>query len=641
MRRVLPFVLFAAAYLLLRIFWIHADSGIPAIWEYGFHVTDEGYYCGGGKEKYLWGSFVDLTRKETLSYGYSAGTHWLSYIAHLIFGLSTWTWRIPFVVLYLLSWLMTFGFIAKREGSLFAAAVCLSVSSVPLVVVYERGASNDMLIGSVLMISYVIAAGKGVWRIFLSALTMGFIITIKPSVWAFIPIVLAGILESGKFKSKWIDAVVFVAMSFVSIAAWYSLMALTVMDQAREAGISMVEVLSRVHANYGLPSVTDMARNFLCASTFPRDPTGRSLSAVAVLITALPITLFLHNLVRRNWSGRMLLYLGIPIYVAGLTLISTQYTHYYLPMIVMLPFLFAAMRKDFPDGAFDMRIFKKSAVEMLFVAGVVVVGALFLSSVQMEPKKAAEVYSRIYNLPSKNVWTLTWPFLLSATFLGVAFVAFRRGLNAIKTESWAWAMSFFATSSVAFAVFPAYIMSPYFKIPQGDYFSVLVLSLAVGFVITYLVFAAPKTLGSARAVAALPVVVIVLCYLTVPMWRASAGELVKKGSFEQAKAAKELGEIVPEDAVVLGERSSQAFMAYPVRTATTFIDNSNPFPIIEELRKRDPKVKLYAIIDVQHSYMLGHFRKNPEKCRLELVKTVKMPSFASGEPVEVHLCRIR
>ena len=123
-------------------------------------------------------------------------------------------------------------------------------------------------------------------------------------------------------------------------------------------------------------------------------------------------------------------------------------------------------------------------------------------------------------------------------------------------------------------------------------------------------------------------------------WRSAAAELVKKGTFVQKNAAEELSALVPTDAVVLGERSNQVFMSHPVRTATTFLDNSNPFPIIEELRKRDPGVKLYALLDVQHAYMLGHFQKNQDKCRLELVKTVKMPSFANGALVDVYLCRL-
>jgi len=42
---------FALVYLALRVFWITCDTGIPSIWEFGFHTTDEGYYLCGGKER--------------------------------------------------------------------------------------------------------------------------------------------------------------------------------------------------------------------------------------------------------------------------------------------------------------------------------------------------------------------------------------------------------------------------------------------------------------------------------------------------------------------------------------------------------------------------------------------------------------
>ena len=80
---------FVVIYLLFRLPWITSDSGILAIWEYGYNATDEGYYLSGGKEKFLWGHFVDLSRNEAFTYGFSAGTHFLSYIAHLCGGLST------------------------------------------------------------------------------------------------------------------------------------------------------------------------------------------------------------------------------------------------------------------------------------------------------------------------------------------------------------------------------------------------------------------------------------------------------------------------------------------------------------------------------------------------------------------------
>ena len=640
MKRWFWFAAFAVAWLALRVFWIDCDSGIPSMWEYGFHVTDEGYYLGGGKEMYLWGSFVDLVRQESLNYGYSAGTHWLGYLAYCVFGLSDWAWRIPFVAVYFIAWLMMFRHVARKSGEGFAFAVCLAVSSIPLVVVYERGGSNDVLIGALLMISYVLAVGKGWWRIPAAAVVMGYIITIKPSVWAFIPIVLAGILDGRKTRVWWKGAAAFVILAIAFVYAWQGVMALTVLDVAKAAGMSPWKVLMSVHANYGLPSVTDIAKDFLCVSTFPRDPSSKILAAVAVLISVVPLALFLSNVLRRKWNGHLLLYLGVPVYVGGLTLIATQYSHYYLPMMVMLPAVFSAMQEDFAELSVEKGALKRLGIECALGLGVLGVGLLFLSSSVGDPKELVKVYSRIYNFPEANVWTMTWKLLLVCVLAGVAVLAIRRGPGGAKREGWAWAIVLFGVASVAFAAYPGFLLAPRLRVAAGDFFAPMTVGLAVGLLFAYVLFACPQAFARKGVVLAVPVGTILACYLAVPTWRSAAIELVRPGTHIQDEVAKEVGKLVPHDAIILGERSSQVCMSLPIKTSTTFLANSNPLPVIEALRKRDPNVKLYALADSQHSYMLKHFMENKNKVRLELVKTFKMPSFAAGKPVDVYLCRI-
>ncbi len=634
------FFAFAVVWLALRMFWIDCDSGIRSVWEYGFHVTDEGYYLGGGKEMYLWGSFVDLVRQESLNYGYSAGTHWLGYLAYRVVGLSSWAWRIPFVAIYFIAWLMTFRLVARKSGAGFAFGICLAVSSIPLVVVYERGGSNDMLIGALLMISYVLAVGKGWWRILASTFVMGYIITIKPSVWAFIPIVLAGVLDGRKFRAKWMDAVVFLVLAVLSVYAWQGVMALTVLDVAKASGMSPWKVLMSVHANYGLPSVTDVAKDLLCISTFPRDPSSKTLAGVSILISVVPLALLFSNVLRRKWNGNLFLYLGVPVYVGGLTLIATQYSHYYLPMLVMLPFVFSAMQEDFAELSAGTGELKRLAVECALGLGALGVALLFLSSVSVDPKEVVRVYSRIYNFPEANVWTLTWNLLAVSVVAGVVLMTLKRGLTGLKRESWAWGIVLFGIASVAFAAYPGYLLASRLHVSEGEFFAPLTVGLSVGLLFAYVLFSCPQAFANRWCVLAVPLVTILVCYLAVPTWRSAAVELVTPGTHIQDEVAKEVGRLVPHDAILLGERSSQVCMSLPIRTATTFLANSDPMPVIEALRKREPAVKLYALADSQHAYMLKHFMENTDKVRLELVKTFKMPSFATGEPADVHLCKI-
>jgi len=154
---------FAVLWLGLRVPWLPCDGGVPSFWEYGYFVTDEGYYLYGGKEKFLHGSFVNLTRHEAFTYGYAPLLHWISYLTHLVCGHSGWAWRVPFAAVNFAAWLAMFRWCAKRAGAAAAFALCAAVSSAPLVVEYERTASNDVFIGSLLVLSFCAACSRKVW----------------------------------------------------------------------------------------------------------------------------------------------------------------------------------------------------------------------------------------------------------------------------------------------------------------------------------------------------------------------------------------------------------------------------------------------------------------------------------------------
>ena len=105
-------------------------------------------------------------------------------------------------------------------------------------------------------------------------------------------------------------------------------------------------------------------------------------------------------------------------------------------------------------------------------------------------------------------------------------------------------------------------------------------------------------------------------------------------------AARELAALLPKDAIVIGERSNQMLMSLPIRTATTFAANSDPIPVIESILKSEPDAKLYALADSQHAYNLQHYREHAKDYQLRFIKTFKMPSFGTGAPSDVYLCRI-
>ena len=631
---------FAAVWCALRVFWLTCDTGIPSTWEYGFHTTDEGYYAGGGKEMLLWGSFVDIVRRETLNYCYSYGTHWLGYLGYLLFGLSTWTWRLPFVLLYFAGWMMMFCHVSKRSGGLFAFATCAAAASMPIVVTYERGVSNDATIAALLAVAYALGCGRGRWRLAASALATSLIATVKPSVWVLALMVLGGVLMERKTRSRWLDAAAYLGLTILGVFAWKGVSALTVLAEAERNGLSPWKVLSLVNATYGLPSISDILLDLRAVGSFPRDPSIRIIGAVSVMISAVPAAMFAVNVARRRWNGHLLLYASMTAYAYALNVINSMYSHYFLPLLVMLPEVFSAFREDCEDLAGERVEWRRLLPCVAIAAAGISVAVLLLSSLEFDVRQAADLYSRIHNLPQKNPWRISWLFVAAGTAAGIAAVALARGRAALAREGWMWCGVFFLAVSAAFAALPGAIIARHIRQSPETFYLPLAAMLVVGGLLCYLVLARPAAFARRWFAAAALAAPVLASYLVLPAWRSAAVELVTKRTFHDRDLAGELAKFVPQDAIVLGERSNQAFMSLPIRTATVFNFNSDPLPAIEALRKRDPDVKLYGLFDSQHAYCIQNMQKHSDKYRLDLVKQFKMPSFASGSLADVYLCRI-
>lgn len=629
---------FAIIYLLLRLPWITCDPGIPSIWEYGYNATDEGYYLSGGKEKLLWGHFVDLSRTEVFTYGFSPGTHWLSYLAHLAFGLSTWTWRIPFLAIYLGAWLAAFCHISKRTGATSAFALCTSVSLVPMVIVYERTASNDALIAALLVLSYICATGRSMWRIIAAGFTASLIILVKPSVWVLLPIAAAGAAEGNALKSCIKRIAVFFGVAIAGSFLCKLMVALSVLPDAAQAGVSVWEVVRRTTTHYPLPSIFDFSSHFKGLSSFPRDPSIQLLGAIATLIVSVPFAMALRSALAKRWNGRLLLFLAIPVYVAAVSVMNTIYTHYFLPVIVMLPILLCAISREFDEDSEEPMTWKNTAATFLPVLVVCAIAAIILSTYSAPPTVSQNFYSRIYNLPSMNVWGLTWPIMLVFTIAASVTIWMLHGFKLPKLHAVAWVAASVVAASVIFAAIPAVQLAPYMKKSSSEYFAPLAVSLTISAFFLVAIFG-KRLPRQAISVFVLPLCVLAM-YVATPNWRVSFSELLHPGTHYHAQVAAEIAKLVPEDAVVIGERSNQMLMSLPIRTATTFAANSDPIPVMEAILKANPDAKLYALADSQHAYNLQHYREHAKEYALHLVKTFKMPSFGTGAPADVHLCKI-
>lgn len=639
------FFAFAAIYLAARLPWIACDPGVPSMWEYGYNATDEGYYLDGGKERFLWGQFWDPVRSEAYTYGFSALTHWLSYLAHLAFGLSTWTWRLPFLAIFLCGWLAVFSHVARRAGATLAFALCAAVSLTPMTLAYERTASNDAVIAALTVAAYVLAAGRAWWRVAAGGVLVGAVVLVKPSVWVLLPVVAAGVLEERGFRDGWRRLVVFAAAAAASVLVCRLAVAASLLPESASSGFSVWEIVRRTTTHYPLPPIFDFASHFKGVSSFPRDPSIQMLGPLAPLILSVPLALALRTALLRRWNGHLLLFLAVPAYVAAVSVMNTIYTHYFLPAVAALPLVVSAAVAEFeadaaPDGGWREpgwkdRAFMPFAVAVLCAAGLVVVAMQSAAPVVVQ-----QFYSRVYNLPAKNVWGMTWPVVAVFSLALTAVLAFANGRGTTPVKAAAWAFAAAVAGSVAFAAWPAAQLAPYMKKAAGDYFAPLAVSTVVSALALLAVFGPRRAVVRRGAVAVGAGLMFAAAYLAVPGWRAAAAELLRPGTRLHAQAAKEIAALVPENAVVVGERSNQMLMSLPIRTATTFPANSDPMPVVRAVRKADPGAKLFALVDTQHAYNLQHYREHADEVRLRLVKTLKMPSFSSGALCDVHLCEI-
>lgn len=632
-------------YAALRVFWLDCDPGIPSVWEYGYNATDEGYYLGGGKEKFLWGTFTDLARMEAFTYGFSPGTHMLSYLAHLCFGLSTWTWRLPNVLINMLAWGLMFRFLVRRTGTLSAAMLCLACSCMPMIVAYERTASNDVLIGSLLMMAYVTAAGGGRIRLIVGALLLAAIVLVKPSVWVLMPLALAGALETRTFRTRGLDAALFLGVAVAGVFLFRLGAAWAVLPDAAREGCSVFEVIRKTTTHYALPSLFAFGDHFRGLSAFPRDPSGILLGFYAALLVAFPVLLLAKEVTGRRNVSRMLFFAAVPLYVAAVSVMNTLYTHYFIPVIYLVPVLFvqaaACLRESAPDGAPSPATPSVSALAAfvgLAAAGTCLL-ALWPLAAAVKPQTVQAFYSRIYNFPAQNVWGYVGLYVVALAAAGMGLIVAFGGRDKWRTALIALPALLLA-GSVTFAALPAVGLAPYMKTPPSVYGVPLVFNLAVGLVLLPAVAAFPA-LFARRAV--FPAVLAVLTgvgYGLMPNWRAAAADLLRAGTHNHRAAAEEMRALLPADAIVIGERSNQMLMSLPIRTVTTFPDNSHPIPAITRIRARMPDAPLFALVDSQHAYNLQHYREHAGTYALHMVKTFKMPSFGNGKPADVYLCRI-
>jgi hypothetical protein len=58
------------------------------------------------------------------------------------------------------------------------------------------------------------------------------------------------------------------------------------------------------------------------------------------------------------------------------------------------------------------------------------------------------------------------------------------------------------------------------------------------------------------------------------------------------------------------------------------------------MHTRYPNRPLYAVLDAEHNYHYSHYEKNKDKLQLQVIHTLKLPSFNTSLPSDVFLIRL-
>lgn len=617
--------------------WIDCDGGTPTLTEYGYFQTDEGFYTSGGKRKLVYGQFVNVLRSAPCTYAICPSTHVTTWAAFKIFGQTTWAHRVFPLLISTGAWLALFYFLARKTLPWIAFLLCTVCLLNPLLTVYGRTACSDTLMASVLLIGYVVTRKKGKLFPFLGGAIFGLGLWVKPSIWVLFPLGLSGASMSASSGNRW-RRILFCGLGFmISTCIQYALIRLMIYEDARAQDTSVEQLLEVADSSYPLPNPFDWAATFKGLSSFPRCPADGLLSVWIALFLVLPGLLLLRRLTDtpRRWDGHLLLYLTMLLYTAGLIILPVFYSHYYIPLIVFVPIVWFEARRDLKLWAS-----RKPLLGIALMASAILCALVSLHSFVVNPEEAQTLsgyLSNAYNLPQEIFWKRNGGYILA-----VACLLFLLALWARLRRPTGWVLigvlvSALGVADLCFSKIPlteAYKYTTLFSSTVKDVANLLLIACILLF---FAVWGLPGLFRKSVRWYLFLAVFLVCATLANPVWRNGARELAQK-SYLHKKAVAELAKIVPDNAVVFGERSPQLFLSLKPRVSP--LPNADPVPTVLKVHEKFPERPLFALLDSEHNYHYSHYMNNTNRIRMEVVHTLRLPSFNSGLPVEAFLVRL-
>ncbi len=640
-RTILSRVVFGSLLLLLMVgtrwAWIDCDGGTPSLTEYGYFQTDEGFYTGGGRQKFIRDRFISATRSAPCTYAICPSTHLLTWGAFEVFGQTTWSHRVFPLLINTAAWLCLFHFLSRKTLPWIAFVLCATCLLNPFLTVYERTVCSDVLMASVLMIGYVVTRKKGLVYPFLGGCIFGLGLWVKQSIWVLFPLGVSAAAMSACRATRSARIASFLAGFASSACIQYGLIRLLIWEDAASQDTSIEKLLALSNSSYPLPNPFHWEQTFKGLSSFPRCPSDGLLSVWIAFFLVLPGLLLLRRLTEapRRWDGRLLLYLVLPLYAAGIIILPVFYAHYYIPIIAFVPVLWFEARHDLKLWAGKE---SRWGVALLLFAVVYVIVSYFSFNVPPNAGESISPYlSNAYNLPPRVMWARNGPYLLAATGLFTLL-----GLWARLRKPTVWvaagvAISALGVADLCYSTIPlceAHKFTTIFSPTIRNVACVLQVSVIAIF---FAVWGLPGLLRRGVRWHLLFVAFLLCATLANPVWRSGARELTQRGHLHK-QAVADIARLVPRNSVVFGERAPQLLLSLRPRVVPA--PNANPVPLVMAVHEKYPERPLYALLDSEHNYHFSHYEEAKDTLRLEVIRTMKLPSFNNGQPSNVFLARI-
>ena len=612
----------------LRFPWLEADGGNSGFWSYGVFTTDEGYNTSSGRLAYLTGHFMDPELLDPIVFPWSWGLGLVNYLGYLVGGLSWGAARLPTMFAAVMGWFLAYWLASRTTLPALAGIVVLAVSSNPLSLTYERIHNTDVIVGCLVILSYIFVIQNSFWRAALAGAVLAFALSVKTTTVGLVPLVVLGMLALDKGRAKRLASFcVTFAIMFGALWMWRQ----ACIDAARAFGS---ELLARMLVPIGDVMTFDPRIWLRALSVFPRWPISFQMGVFMIWVLLLPLWSLFYNCcwTRRCLTPRSAVCFGVLIYVGILaTQAQAPLRRVALSVLFFVPLLLVQGRAT---------MFRMTSAKMRRVAPVIAtlltMFALYWMPRHFLPDELKAYVYNDYILPAKSVWNLSWPVLGSSII--ALIIALQRSAPLWNgTRKWVFVTG--VTSSVTCLFFCNYALA--IQGARGSFVGsqvILQISIAL-FILTLLI---GYNVGRWRAWYVCVAVIYGGFALFDAHWREAYRELALARHIER-EGAKELAIKLPANAIVVGRRSTTLLrqtrlrlgMVLPIWDPATF------FADIERLLRRHPDQPLYVLLDSdpQTPPAVEYLKRNLDKFQFQHVATLQQ--YADGTPQLVPLYVLR